>query len=401
MITPEYKIIFANDLIGYENHASLLCDILQVTLGITLPVHSDERKAPTEKEILIGHTNRTLSDDCYSGDGAQRLMTYEFITDGNNLQIACGGPHSARFAVLELGKALATGSLDSILNKKFDLTDEHVPHTDGTDVRIMSANVLGECYINTKHNGRHACSAERAEILANLLVTYTPDLVGVQEMDKNYFKPLRLYFDILKEHYGLEYAITLTHHDDKTNDCPIIYRSDKYELDYEKFSPANYDIPARYMTMYPCGVASTKFTDKQDPNCQIALISNHWYWEKEDQAPEIPRQQIDADDLAAETKYLEATYPGVRVFSTGDFNSHRFDEKYFKRYLETADAVAAEQIAITNGVHTPALIHMGYFIDHIVGKKGTFDVLRHAPTKNHSDVMTDHKPIYADIKFIK
>ena len=78
----------------------------------------------------------------------------------------------------------------------------------------------------------------------------------------------------------------------------------------------------------------------------------------------------------------------------------RYSTPHRYQYLEAVDGAAADQIAIANGVHTPALVHMGYLIDHIVGKKGTFDVLLHAPTKNRSDVLTDHKPIYADIKFI-
>ena len=400
MITSNHKIIYSTDLVGYERQASLLCDILQVTLGIRLTVCSDIKSAPSENEILIGHTNRPFSERCYSGDGARRIMTYELLAENNTLQIACGGPYSAKLAVLTLGKALASNSLDSFLNKKIDLATEHVPHTKGTDARIMSINLLGECYITARHNGKHPVSSERAEIFAKLLADYTPDLVGTQEMDEKYFKPMKLYFEILKQHYGLEYAMTLTHHLDKTNDCPIIYRADEYTLDYKSFAPPNYELSEHYSTMFPCGISSTKFTDRRDPSIQIALLSNHWHWEKEDVAPEIPRQQIDADDLAASTKYLEATYPGVRVFSTGDFNSHRFKEKYFNRYLDAVDGVAAEQIAIANGVHVPGLIHMGYFIDHIVGKKGTFDVLFHSPTQNHSDILTDHMPIFADIKFI-
>ena len=400
MITKDYKIIYATDLVGYETYASLLCDVLQVTLGITLPVYADTRKAPSKNEILIGHTNRPFSERCYSGDSARRIMTYELIAEDGNLQIACGGPHSARFAILELGKALASGSLDSVLNKRFDLTDEFVPHSNGTDARIMSINVLGECYISHKHNGKHPISAERSEILAKLLVDYAPDLVGVQEMDVNFFRPMRLYFDILKQSYGVEFSIILTHHLDKTNDCPIIYRSDKYALDYQSFTPANYDIGDHYATMYPCGIAAAKFTALDRSGTQIAIISNHWHWEKEDAVIDKPKQQIDAEDLAATTKFLEATYPGVRVFSTGDFNSHRFEEKYFKLYLDNADAEPAEAIAIKNGVFTPGLIHMGYCIDHIVGKRNTFDVLLHARTKNHSDTLTDHIPIFADIKFI-
>ena len=400
MITNDYKIVYSTDLIGYERSAIILRDALQEAMGVTLPVLADVDSAPADNEILIGHTDRALSARCYANDGAKRLMTYEFVVDGGNIQIACGGPHSAKYAIYALYEALKNGSLASLEVSKTDLTTELVPHTKGTDVRIMSINVLGECYICARHNGKHPVSSERSEILAKLLVDYTPDLVGVQEMDVKFFAPMEQYFKILKQHYGLDYAITLTHHLGKTNDCPIIYRADEYSLDYKNFAPPNYELTDRYSTMFPCGISSTKFTDKRDPSIQIALLSNHWHWEKEDAAPEIPRQQIDADDLAATTKYLEATYPGVRVFSTGDFNSHRFNERYFNRYLEAVDGVAAEQIAISKGVHVPGLIHMGYFIDHVVGRRGTFDVLFHSSTKNHSDILTDHMPIFADIKFI-
>ena len=97
---------------------------------------------------------------------------------------------------------------------------------------------------------------------------------------------------------------------------------------------------------------------------------------------------------------LEAAYPGVRVFSTGDFNSHRFGGKYFEAFLSATDGVPAELIADANGVHSPGLIHAGCLIDHIVGRRGCFDVLLHRPTYNRSNVLTDHIPIFADVKFL-
>ena len=99
MITDKHKIIYATDLIGYENQANLLHEILEVTLGIDVPVCDDTRAKPTEYEILIGHTNRPLSQRAYEGEGAKRLMSHEIIIEGNNIQLACGGPYSARFAV--------------------------------------------------------------------------------------------------------------------------------------------------------------------------------------------------------------------------------------------------------------------------------------------------------------
>ena len=396
-----YKIIYATDLPGYKDAAETVSENFLKHCGVSIPVFADNELAKTENEILIGKTNRTFSDECYSNDGAARLMTYEILLSGNTVQLACGGPHSAKIGGAALVNAIASnGGLCEEDLAWHDLTTESVLLTEGADMRIMSINVLGECYIKDKHNGKHPASSERSEILAKLLVDYAPDIAGVQEMDKNFHEPMKCYFEILKQHYGVEYAITLTHHLDRTNDCPIIYRSDKYNLDHAKFVPAHYPLSEKYSTMYPCGVASAKFTSIEDPSFEVALISNHWHWEKEAKASDPPRQQIDAEDLAATVKELEAAYPGIHVFSTGDFNSHRFEEKYFYQYVNEIDGAVASTIAKKNGVLTPGLIHMGYLIDHIVGKKNTFDVLFHSITKNHSDILTDHIPIFADIKFI-
>ena len=225
----------------------------------------------------------------------------------------------------------------------------------------------------------------------------------MQEMDVNYHGPLLRYFEILKRHYGVEYSIILTHHLCKTNDCPIIYRSDKYRVIHQRFAPPRYApeyLNEKYPTQYPCGVSSAVLASLSDPTAHTALISNHWHWEKEDRATEPPRQQIDSEDLAATVLELEAAYPGVQVFSTGDFNSHRFEGKYFEEFLSATDGVPAELIAEANGVHSPGLVHAGCLIDHIVGKRGSFDVLLHRPTHNCSHVLTDHKPILADVRFL-
>ena len=242
-----------------------------------------------------------------------------------------------------------------------------------------------------------------AEIFAGLLADYTPDLVGVQEMDVNFHEPLAYYFEILKRHYGVEYSILLTHHLQRTNDCPIIYRSDRYRVLDQRFVPPRYapaDVETKYPTQYPCGVSSAVFVSRSDPTVRTALLSNHWHWEKEENAPLPPRQQLDAEELAATVLALEAAYPDARVFSTGDFNNHRFGGKYFDAFLSATDGVPADRIAEAHGVHAPGLIHKGCLIDHIVGRRGRFDVLLHRPTHNRSDVLTDHQPIFADVKFL-
>lgn len=396
-------IVYAMEPPGYEASARMLQAAIEQMTGIRPPVLSEGEGSSDSFEILIGCTDRPLSQFCYMQTDERRLMTFALCSDSGSLQIVCGGPHSARFGVEALARALADGSLADILGVKHDLAPESLPLTRGADLRIMSANVLGECYRNKRDLDRYPVSFERAEILAKLLADYTPDFVGAQEMDVNFHEPLLCYFKILKQHYGVEYSILLTHHLSRTNDCPILYRSDKYRVIHQRFVPSRYapaDNEEKYPTQYPCGVSSAVFVSLADPTAQTALISNHWHWEKEEKAPVPPRQQIDAEDLAATVLELEASYPGVRVFSTGDFNNHRFEGKYFEQFLSATDGAPAERIADANGVHSPGLVHRGCLIDHIVGKKGSFDVLLHRPTHNHSDVLTDHQPIFADIKFL-
>ncbi|MBE6634300.1 MAG: hypothetical protein E7620_08185 [Ruminococcaceae bacterium] len=396
-------IVYAEEPLGYESSARTLQTAIERITGIRPPVRAEGEPLSAAFEILIGCTNRPLSHVCYSQEDDKRLMTFALYSDSKSLQLACGGPHSARLGVEAFVRVLANGSLSEALGVKHDLAPERLPLTQGADIRIMSANVLGECYRLKRDLDRYPLSVERAEILAKLLADYTPDLVGVQEMDVNFHKPLLCYFKILKQYYGVSYSMILTDHLDRTNDCPIIYRSDKYRVIHQCFVPARYalaDHAEKFPTQYPCGVSSAVFASLSDPTSQTALLSNHWHWEKEEKASVPPKQQIDAEDLAATVLELEASYPNARVFSTGDFNSHRFDGKYFEQFLSATNGVTAEQIAEANGSHSPGLVHRGCLIDHIVGRKGSFDVLLHRPTHNRSNVLTDHLPIFADIKFL-
>lgn len=398
-----YSIIYSTALIGLDLSAALLRDTLRERYQCELPVYADTEAEIGEREILLGNTNRPLSQKCYVGDGARRLMTYELIWEDGALQIACGGPHSARRAIAALADALCDGkSLEAALCKKHELAPEHIPLTEGADVRIMSANLLGECYRTSKHD--QPVSSERAEIFAKMLVDYAPDIVGAQEVDVKYHAPLRRYFKVLRNSYGISYDMTLEMHGEKSNDSPIFYRADKYRLDGALFEPAPYQPldPKSCVDKYPSGVSSTRFTSLKNPMLTLALLSVHWHWQKEDAVPEgeQPNQKTDAEMMAARIMELEKAYPGIRVFSTGDFNSHRFAKKYLYELLSDIDGAISSELAAKNGVLIPSFMHKKQYIDHIIGKRGTFDVLLHTGVKNCAEVLTDHQPIFADIKFI-
>ncbi len=391
----KYTIVYSSTEGGYEEIAKGLHDRIKTSKGVEIPVVKDTEAPEAPHEILIGKTNRYLSSKCY--ESGTYLMEYKMVVEKGQLQIVCGGLYSARSAVNKLvstviknDNELATGT-----HLQGDLAKESVSPTKGTDVRIMSVNVLDERAI-TQHS-RFPASVQRAEILAKILVDYTPDIIGVQEMDRNYHEPLQSYFKIIKDTYGIKYSMILEKSDGKINSSPIIYRSDKFKLDYQKFTVVPYLIGMQ-SDEYSNGISSAKFTSIQDPTLEVALLSTHWHWEKEG-VSDTPKQYHDATCMANEFKYLEATYPNAHIFCTGDFNSHRFQNKYLNQLIDDINGEISSSIAIDKGVFQTSFMHQGQLIDHIIGKKGTFDVLLHAPAKNKSENLTDHQPIFADICF--
>ena len=383
--------------------AEYMRDSIKTATGKTVNIKKDTGTAESEYEILIGNTNRGLSNTCYTN--GTRLMEYKVVVEKGHLQIVCGGPYSAKLCIDSLISTHFTTNT-SIINEgtylATNLATKTVAHRNGTDVRIMTANILAQS-ADSLADG-FPISTERAEIFAKILVDYTPDFIGVQEADAMYASVMPYYFQVIKETYGLEYASTNT----KLNGIPIanyiIYRSDKYKLDYQKPELPSY--AKKDSPLYHSVLSSAKFTDISDPTLEIAILSAHWHWEKESAVVGTAKQKIDAEQMAAEYKAIQKAYPNAKIFCTGDFNSHRFDNKYLNQLLTDINGEIASNIAKANGVLHDSFRHnvsgkTKEFIDHLIGAKDTFAVLIHAGTHNHSDKLTDHQPVYADIKFIK
>lgn len=395
----QYTIVYSTAVDGFKEAAESIRDRIKLVTGKTLDVYKDTGISESAYEILVGKTNRYLSRKCYK-DGTH-LMEYKTVVEKGQLQIVCGGPHSAKLGAYALVDTVfkdSNATLSTGTHKKGDLTTESVAHKPGTDIRIMTANLLGQS--NDSIKAGFALSSERIEIFAKILVDYTPDLVGVQEFDKYYNDSLSYYLDVVKNTYGIEYSTTQNKQGSKAICNFVIYRSDKYKLDYQRFELPSYISSTGSDPNYHSVMSSAKFTSIADPTEEVALISSHWHWEKEDNASIPPKQMIDANQMAAEYKAIQKAYPNARIFCTGDFNSHRFERKYFNQFLSDINGVKASDLALIKGTLIPSFQHMGQYIDHIVGAKNTFDVLYHAGTNNNSKQLTDHQPVYADISFL-
>ena len=394
----QYNIVYSTELDGYKDVAESVKERIKALTGKTLDVSKDTGTPESAYEILIGNTNRYLSRKCYK-DGT-RLMEYKIVVEKGQLQIVCGGPRSARLGAYFLVDTVfkdSTATLATGTHLATDLSTDKVEHKEGTDFRIMTANLLAQSADSIDKG--FPLSVERFEIFARILVDYTPDLVGVQEADSTYHPYISHYLEIVNETYGLEYTATERKYKGKDICNFVIYRADKYKLDYQKFELPSYVDADTKATEYHSGLTSAKFTSLTDPSVELALLSSHWHWEKEDAVSGTPKQKVDARQMATEYKSIRLTYPNARIFCTGDFNSHRFDRQYLNEFLAEIDGIKASDIATINGVIIPSFKHQGQYIDHIIGAKNTFDVLLHAGTNNDSKALTDHQPVYADIKF--
>lgn len=396
----KYTIVYSTELSGYYDIAISIRDHIASLTGVSLKVRKSSAVIDSPYEILVGRTNRYVSMKSYKN--GTPLMEYKVTVDKGCLQLVCGGLYSAKAGVASLCETLLKNGSSTIkagTPLAGSLVQEKVALTEGTDIRVMTANILAQT--SSSIDEGFPISAERSEIFARILVDYTPDFIGVQEADANYATTMAYYFDIIKETYGMEYSST----DTTLNGTPvanyIIYRSDKYTMNYQKAELPSYANTSA--SLYHSVLSSAMFTSKTNSSLKIGILSAHWHWEQESAVVGVAKQKVDADQMAAEYKALQAKYPTAKIFCTGDFNSHRFKNKYFNEFLAAINGAVASTIADKNGVLTPSFQHYTpkQYIDHIISTSGTFDVLKHAGTNNHSDKLTDHQPVYADIKFIK
>lgn len=392
----KYTIVYSTKMEGYREAAEAMKTLITATTGHSLKVGADTSTPPSEFEILIGNTDRPLSYKCYKN--GMRLMEYSAVVENGQMQVVCGGPYSARIGssnIVTKSFSNGTAKFENGTHCVTNLAPETVARKEGTDIRIMTANVL--TYDNSAKNKGFNPSYERVEILAKVLVDYAPDIIGIQEMDKTYHSLIPYYLNLIKETYGIEYSTTTRKVDRSYLANFIIYRSDKYVLDYDYSEFAYYDYWGS--SLQQSVLSSAKFTSITDPSVEVAMITAHWYWDAENIASDPPQQLWDQIQMSNEFYNIKSMYPNARIFCTGDFNSHRFDGEYLNRLLFDINGEVASSVAERNNVLVPSFKHQDVYIDHIIGEYGKFDVLYHAGTNNQSKDLTDHQPVYADIKF--
>lgn len=401
----DYRIIYETGRDGYLDIAKRLRDKM-AELGYTVSIGRDDQVAqtPDAKEILIGRTNRSVSQTIYeSTDPA--LMTYQLVVSGTYLQLVSGGPYSARVCVDDMMFKFFGAENKTFVDGVYLATDMNSPRSvfaEGTDVRIMTANILAARWGTTYGD---ACPPvlQRAEIFAAALIAGTPDVVGVQESDVDWIAVLPTYLEYIKNECGMEYTWLFTDYLDRQTLTTVLYRSDKYEAVESGIENVSW-WPS---TEYNLRLFEWAYLREKDHADHCFIISNtHWGFDSELAGAEGTQMcvQLSIDKI----NELKAAYPGVPIFQTGDYNSnHREDSDYTAKFLPQTGCFDAMLKALENGVRVNDCGGCGSlgvnrgtgmsYIDHIACYGQTIGILKYETLAGKNIYLTDHLPQIADV----
>lgn len=265
------------------------------------------------------------------------------------------------------------------------------------DIRIMFHNIWGGSVYN------------RDDMEAVLFNTYLPDVLGLQEVNKNFRSEKVSLFDMLNDQYA-EVPVNATNAA-KNNYTPLLYRTDRLELIDAGWHL--YDDGAGDQSK---SVTWAIFKLKETGE-QFGVASTHFYWTGDDLGKSA--RLIDAKEIAEEIEAVYAKYQ-VPIIIGGDFNCNISSDPLRNLRLagwQDAWSTATVYKSNTNGHHSYATLDplTGLYanapapsniysasIDHIYTygegiEVRVFDTILHRFALDSSD----HCPIYVDISFKK
>lgn len=283
----------------------------------------------------------------------------------------------------------ARGNLNNtVLDEEFayGIANEDVSKADGSDIRIMSANLLAHY---ESWGGKPARS--RAKMFIEVISAYAPDVAGLQEVCDEWLCCL---LEGLPDNYKFIHPVSTFSFIHMTT---MIYNSDTLKfIDSGEIEFSQIDDARTRRAVW--AVFETKSN-----GIRFAVTSTHFSFPKNGkEAQGLAMMSVQADEMYALSEKIENEY-GCTVFLTGDFNSteeegsegkRQTTEVYKKLSTVLTDAkYCAESTFDGDGfpISRPCLDHI--FIN------GTADVKSFGYLSNkYMSKMSDHYPVIADIK---
>ena len=371
----EYRIVYPRNNTTLKEYAESIAKTVDKKYHVTLPVVSDE-EMPNGYEILIGFTNRAIFEDYYRGKKTPDDLHFSICAREGNLLILGVGERAERLAcerfISDFTDTFFSYRLELPYNYEKTLVayerDDDSARTKGTDLRIMSYNILSK-----ELSPDAADFSERSELVLATMLNYLPDIIGIQEVSEKAY-------GILQEKLGSVYAIPET----KTPNGAFSYTGLMYNKNTVKYIEGGnilYSVGNKRIRLMSWGVFEKRGSEER-----FCVVNTHWDIVKEQRAPQSVEMTAFVNELIA--KY------DCPVFTTGDFNTLE-STPYYKEYLSKTGQTEARYSAEKIGYASTEEV-----IDHITATAGNtktlfFKLLDTELTK----IASDHNPIYADYQF--
>ncbi len=300
-----YVVVYGKDTPAGATVAQSVVDVIASATGIYLPTVSD-KEAETEFEILAGKTNRAVG----SGIADLPNLSYKVSLQSGKLVIDCNSAETGDAAIRKLyaskmssggNVALTSGDLcEGTL-----LIEPEMPMTAGSDLRIITYNILTEKWGGTE-------TSARAEYFGAFLDVYKPDIVGVQEVCEQWRK-------YMPGRIGNYKLIGTTRKDGGQSYSAIVYDTTKYEVLAQGVDTYSYHASAE------CRNMSWAVFMNIATGVKFVFISTHWDFG--DEAEKQQMRKVQADEMSKKIADLKAEY-NCPVIITGDFNCNNVSDSY-------------------------------------------------------------------------
>lgn len=385
----KFSIVYSDEV--NESCVKSFVNAIYNKTDVILPTYRDRDKTPSSHEILLGNTNR---DESAELGEAGYLHIAGRVIDGK-LAINFGGEHSMLSAAKVFISSVAKGTGPIEVKENYKLSRSYfndpfnAAYAEGTDIRIMDANVLAE-YLSYGEGAAKPVS-ERKEIFFALLDYYKPTIAGLQLMTPEWMSSFNDYKDA--EKWDFVRGINSTRLDYTYIWTTLIYRNDLYNCLDSGFSL--YDKADNTNWQY---IVWAKLQTKKTGRIFYAVTTKLSGDEK------ICKSE--ADELAAFVRDIEEK--GFPVVLTGDFSANFSENKsegLYGLFLEDSYLRCAKPNAklLLNNISS---IHdfgkkteWASSRDHIF-LSPSIECLRYETSEyNESLNYSDHSPLFADIAF--
>lgn len=363
--------------------------------GIELEAVSDATE-PSPFEIVIGETNRqSQALGAYLGEtNALPAYGYAVIPDGGSFYLVGGSTEALATAIgkvlefssqPEFGPRLLTAATE-VYESAPMVTEDKAELAEGTELRIMSYNMLNQEYVPD-----NPLPPERDNRLAELLLYYKPDVVGVQEANIDWHNS----FDTLLPAYA---PACKYHLEGKTAQTTFLYNPQTVQL-IEEYVVHYTDWADSDIRVVSFAVFETLADGKR-----FVMTNTH-------PAPHAQHYSGHMVELNRILTQELAKYEGLPVIMTGDFNTQEKQAEYTTLMTTQGvrDARYDEGVVLVHDIRTYTSLPSGEAvggalvpaannnIDHIFINDKVQAKLFNVIVDHDVVHISDHLPIYADI----